>query len=270
MPSRSIELARHPINGVVAHLNRPPLDEEEGPPRDPYDVAGTEFPLGVRGYDRAAVDAYLEEVQRLLDDLRASSSPPHAVRRALDEVGEETSSILRGAHDAADELTSRSQSEADRRAEESERSASTTIAAAETRAHQLDQEAARRIEDAKQSAEEIRAAAEVQVCELDKDTDRIWAERQRLLDDVERTSRLLLEVSEAASRRFPAEEEQGEAPVRSPSAADDRGEADDPVAEDPEHEGEAAGHEAPAPWETIAFNALDATDEASPSERHAS
>ncbi len=34
--------------------------------------------------------------------------------------------------------------------------------------------------------------------ELDQDTGRVWAERQRLLDDVERTSRLLMKVSEAA------------------------------------------------------------------------
>jgi len=266
MPSRSIELARRPINGVVAHLNRLPLPEEEGPPRDPHTVAGTDFPLGVRGYDRAAVDAYLEEVQELVDDLRASSSPQHAVRRALDEVGEETSAILRRAHDAADEITSRSQAEADRRSEESERSANATLAAAEARAHELDQEAARRLEEARQSAEEIRAAAEAQVGELDKDTDRIWAERQRLLDDVKRTSRLLMKVSEAASRRFPAEEEaeEGQAPAVSASSAA----LDAP--EDPEPEAGPTAPEAPAPWETIAFDPLDPANEPSADEQHAS
>lgn len=237
MPSRSIELARRPIDGVVAHLNRPAFDEEPGPPRDPHDVARTDFPLGVRGYDRVAVDAHLEEVQRLVDELRAGATPSHAVRQALDEVGEETSAILRRAHDAADEITSRSRAEADRRDEESKRSETATLAAAEARAQQLDEEAAGRVEEARQSAVEIRAAAEAQVIELDKDTDRIWAERQRLLDDVERTSRQLLEISRAAAHRFPGEDE--------------------------------VAPEAPAPWETIAFDPLAEPDEPSPSEPQA-
>jgi len=195
----SVELTRRSINGVVGQLNRPPV-EEEGSLRDPRDVAGIGFPVGVWGYDRPAVDAYLEDVQRLVDDLRANEVPSDAVRRALDAVGEETSAILRGAYDAADEIALRSQEEADRRAVESEL-----------------------------SAEEIRAAAEAQMSELDQDIDRVWAERQRLLDDVERTSRLLMKVSEAASRRFPAEQEPGEAPGASPPSTGHPVQADDPA-----------------------------------------
>lgn len=263
MPSRSIEFARRPIDGVVAHLNRPAFDEEEGPPRDPHDVARTDFPLGVRGYDRAAVDAHLEDVQRLVDELRAGATPSHAVRQALDEVGEETSAILRRAHDAADEITVRSRAEADRRTEESERSATATLAAAEARAQQLDEEAARRVEEARQSAVEIRAAAEAQVIELDKDTDRIWAERQRLLDDVERTSGQLVEISRAASRRFPGEEETDDPALASEAASLD---APPQEGDDSPLPSEPAPPRAQAPWETIAFDPLEGAEEPSPSE----
>lgn len=206
MPTRSSELARRSISGVVALLDRPTSEEEE-PVGEPNGEERPEFPLRLRGYDRAVVDAHLDYVQILLDDLRAQSSPQHAVRRAIDTVGEETSAILRHAHDTADEITSRSREEAERRTAEAEQSAAAVRAAAEAHASQLADEARRRVEEAEQSAAEIRAAADAYVCQLDEDADRIWSERERLLDDAERISRSLLSVGEAARRRFPPEEQ---------------------------------------------------------------
>ena len=46
----------------------------------------TEFPVAIRGYDRAAVDRYVEHVNRLLAELEISSSPESAVRHALDDA----------------------------------------------------------------------------------------------------------------------------------------------------------------------------------------
>ena len=65
----------------------------------------TEFPVALRGYDRGAVDRYVEHVNRLLAELEISSSPESAVRHALDEVSEETRDILQHAHNTAEEIT---------------------------------------------------------------------------------------------------------------------------------------------------------------------
>src|SRR5919204_36617 len=54
------------------------------------DARGVKFPAAVRGYDRAAVDRYVKEVNRLIAELEISASPEAAVRHALDEVSEET------------------------------------------------------------------------------------------------------------------------------------------------------------------------------------
>ena len=82
-----------------------------------------EFPIGLRGYERAAVDRYVERVNRMLAELEMSSSPESAIRHALDEVSEETRDILQHAHQTADEITARSRSKADDRLQQAEREA---------------------------------------------------------------------------------------------------------------------------------------------------
>ena len=64
--------------------------------RDPLppEIRDPSFSASVRGYDRHAVDAYVERVNRLIAELQVSGSPRAAVRHALDRVGEQTSSIL--------------------------------------------------------------------------------------------------------------------------------------------------------------------------------
>ena len=75
---------------------RDPLPEEL---RDPS------FPAAVRGYDRRAVDAYIQNINRVVAELQVSGSPAAAVRQALDRVGEQTSGILRRARETAEEIT---------------------------------------------------------------------------------------------------------------------------------------------------------------------
>ena len=132
--------------------------------------------MALRGYDREAVDAYVEQVNQVLADLEARSSPQAAVRHALDQVGEETSGILERAHETADGITARSQAQA-----------------------------AERIERAEREAREIVRAAETQARMLDTDTDEIWQERKRLIDDAQRIADDLAELADAAARRFPPE-----------------------------------------------------------------
>src|SRR5947207_11492191 len=85
------------------------------------DAREVEFPVGLRGYERAAVDRYVEKMSRLITELEMSSSPEEAVRHALDEVSDETREILQRAHQTAEEITARSRAKADDRLQTAER-----------------------------------------------------------------------------------------------------------------------------------------------------
>jgi hypothetical protein len=75
-------------------------------PDDPVPVvADVDFPLVLRGYDRVAVDAYVRKTSQLVAELQATRSPDAAIRRALERVGAEVSSILQRAHETAEEIT---------------------------------------------------------------------------------------------------------------------------------------------------------------------
>jgi DivIVA domain-containing protein len=138
------------------------------------EIRSISFPSAMRGYDRDAVDAYVERVNRLIAELEISRSPESAVKHAVAQVSEETRGILERAHQTAEEITARSRSKADDRIQEAER-----------------------------DAEEIREAAEARVHELDADAEAIWAERLRLIEDVRDVAERLLAVADEAAARFP-------------------------------------------------------------------
>ncbi|HEY2652936.1 MAG TPA: DivIVA domain-containing protein [Solirubrobacteraceae bacterium] len=94
------------------------------------EVTGVEFSGSRRGYDRAEVDQYVERVSRIVVELEAMRSPDAVIERALADVGEETSAILRRARKAAEEII------ADAEANAGERSAH-----ADARARELREEA---------------------------------------------------------------------------------------------------------------------------------
>jgi DivIVA domain-containing protein len=152
----------------------PPVvrDEDIAGVRDPA------FPVALRGYDRDAVDDYVREVNRLIAELQVGQSPRSAIRHALDQVSEETRSILERAHETADEITARSRVQADDRLQWAEREARDAIQAA---------------------TERVQA--------LDADAERVWEERQKLIDDVRRVAAELVEVADDANVRYPSEPE---------------------------------------------------------------
>ena len=168
LPGGSAPGAAHPA-GVVP---QPPRvrDDDIAELRDPA------FPVALRGYDREAVDTYVDRVNRKIAELDAGRSPQAAIRHALDQVGEETSGILERAHETADGITARSRAQAEER-----------------------------LQRAKREAREIIEAAETRVRVLDADADDVWRERKRLIDDTQRVAAELAELAEAAERRFPAE-----------------------------------------------------------------
>ncbi|MGH2910021.1 MAG: DivIVA domain-containing protein [Solirubrobacteraceae bacterium] len=170
MPDQSSAASEHAIlQEITAPL--------ETLPDDPLALVGADFPTVMRGYDRHAVDDYVEQMTRLVAELHATRSPEAAVRRALERVGDQVSGVLQRAHQTAEQITAQSRAEAEDRLERARHEGASLIEAAERR-----------------------------VRELDADADRVWAERQRIISDAEALSGELLAVARDAADRFPAEE----------------------------------------------------------------
>jgi DivIVA domain-containing protein len=188
-----------------------------------------DFPVALRGYDRDAVDRYVEQVNRLIAELEMSSSPESAVKHALGEVSEEMRGLLQRAHETADEITARSRAEADDRVQAAEREAQekrevAAREAQETRetaqreaqdlrersereARELRETAAREAEQvraaAQRESEELREAAEARAGELDRNTQAVWEQRRRLIEDMRAVGQQLVELAEAEAERSP-------------------------------------------------------------------
>jgi DivIVA domain-containing protein len=140
------------------------------------------FPTALHGYDRDAVDEHIDGLEHELAQLLADRSPSAAVDAEIARVGEETSAILRVAHEQAAEIVRRAQAQADRC-----------------------------VTDAADNAVAITADANRKLRQLDSETDAVWAERVRLIDDVRSVATSLFSLAEDACDRFPEEAERGAA-----------------------------------------------------------
>jgi hypothetical protein len=199
MPDESTAATEHALlQEITAPLSTLPDDPVPA-------VADVEFPIVLRGYDRLAVDAYVKRTSQLVAELQATRSPEAAVRRALERVGEEVSGILQRAHEAASQITIQSRSEAEDR-----------------------------LGVSRQEAAQITAGAERRLKELDAETDRIWAERHRIVEDAQDLARQLLSLAESAAERFPAADDLGpDEPAEPPVPAEL---FDEEAGEEPEDE----------------------------------
>jgi DivIVA domain-containing protein len=172
------------------------MDEETQPtqarPPSPADVArrrfqrssaaeqvrSAEFPAALRGYDREAVDRYVEDVTRMVAELESRQTRDEVVQRALSDVGEQTAGILQRAHEAAEEITARARAEAEGT-----------------------------LQRAQAEAEATRRDAEAFAERLVIETRRLWADRQRLIEDVRALAdQVLATADEAAERVAPPRE----------------------------------------------------------------
>jgi cell division septum initiation protein DivIVA len=216
MPDESSAAEEHAIiQEVTAPLASLPADAVP-------EVSEADFPIVLRGYDRLAVDAYVKRTSQLVAELQATHSPEAAVRRALERVGEEVSGILQRAHDAAAQITAQSRSDAEDR-----------------------------LERARQEAMDITVEARRRLKDLDTETDRIWAERHRIVEDAQDLARQLLSLAEAAAERFPAADDEPDVtpfPDDRPTPAfngdDTTGDYADDQPEFGGHEGEQSPHHA--------------------------
>jgi DivIVA domain-containing protein len=131
------------------------------------------FPLTVRGYDRRAVDEFLEELRTLVADLEARQTREGVVQKALDELGEETAGILQRAHETADEIAARSRAQADGRLQRAER-----------------------------EAEIVKREADEYADQVVVDTRLLWDERQRLIEDIRHLADVVLGTADDAMERL--------------------------------------------------------------------
>jgi DivIVA domain-containing protein len=145
-----------------------------------WEPARKRFPTALHGYDREAVDAHLAALEREMGELRAQRSPVPAVEAEIERVGEETSAILRVAHEQAAEITRRAHSQADRC-----------------------------VSDAAANAVAMTEDAKRKLRQLDSETDAVWAERGRLIEDVRNVATALFSLAEDAADRFPEDGERG-------------------------------------------------------------
>jgi DivIVA protein len=148
-------------------------------------VTAPRFSIVRQGYDSAAVDDYLGELeQELIDldrelaELQARTPSGTKVAAEIERIGEQTSTILLAAHDQAQQTTSRAQAEADRC-----------------------------IADAASNAIAITEDANRQLRQLEADKNSLRAERARLLDDIRGLATTLSSLAADAADRFPSERE---------------------------------------------------------------
>jgi DivIVA domain-containing protein len=135
-------------------------------------IANREFPLAVRGYDRHAVDEFVQEVLALVSELEGRQTRESVVQRALDEIGEETAGILQRAHETADEIAARSRAQAEGRIQRAER-----------------------------EADMLREQADAYSEQVVVDTRILWEERQRLIQDIRQLADDVLATAEDAAER---------------------------------------------------------------------
>jgi DivIVA domain-containing protein len=204
----------------------------------PEDILNVSFPVSVRGYDRRAVDAHLERVNRLIAEVKAGASPRAAVRHALQQTEQQVRGLLERAREAGEEITASARQEADENSERAKAELAELVVSVSAGADATKAEAETLIANARTEAEDIlvrsrleaentlarsraeadeqlqrlqeelaalRDEAETRMRELQADTEAVWKERRQLLDDIRGKAGGLLELADAAAAREPAE-----------------------------------------------------------------
>jgi DivIVA domain-containing protein len=194
----------------------------------PAEIRNVSFPVSVRGYDRRAVEVYVQRVNRVIAELEVTRSPQAAVRHAVERVSEQTKGILQQARESAEQITDAAREEASQIIGSAKSEAAELVVGASTEADRLGAEAEQVLADAqteaagivaqanaeaderrRQAEEEIaalREGAQTRMQELQADTQAVWKERQELLDEIGGMAARLQEAARAAAGRFSHEE----------------------------------------------------------------
>jgi len=202
----------------------------------PQEILDVSFPVSVRGYDRRAVDAYITRVNRVIAELKVSASPPAAVRHALEQAEGKVQGLLQAARAAGEEITASAQQEAEESTARAKAEAAELVVNTSAEAERVKAEADELIANARTEAESTAAKAKAEaqntlaraqaeaderherlqeelaalreeagtrLRELQADTEALSKERRELLDDIRRMAGGLVDLADAAARRFP-------------------------------------------------------------------
>jgi DivIVA domain-containing protein len=203
----------------MAAQNEPPKQRKV-----PADVRNVTFPVGVRGYDRKAVEAYVKRVNRVIAELEVTQSPQAAVRHAVERVEEQTKSVLEEARNSAEKIVATAQSEADEIVAQAKAKAADLVVSASSESDRIRAESDERVAQAKAQAERIVAEAkataeqhrseaeqklaklheeaEARRTEVEADTATLWDRRHELLGDIDRMADQLHEAAREAAGRI--------------------------------------------------------------------
>jgi DivIVA domain-containing protein len=201
----------------------------------PHDLLDVSFPVAVRGYERGAVDAYVQRINRVIAELKVRSSPPAAVRHAVEEAEGTVQGLLNAAREAAGQITASAQREAEEHTATAKAEAARLTVDTSAEADRMKAEADEVMATARRDADQLRADAkaeaedivtraqaeadqrlkrfeeelaarrkegEARVRELQADTEVVMNERRELLQDIRTMSSELVELANAASARI--------------------------------------------------------------------
>jgi DivIVA domain-containing protein len=179
------------------------------------ELTGVEFSSSRRGYDRDEVDQYVERVSRIVVELEAMRSPDAVIERALADVGEETSAILRRARKAAEEIIADAESHARERNAAAEAQARELREDADRYNARLRAEGEQVLKDARAQAEEIATQAASEARRVREDADRyrdqvsshieqLAHERHRLIEDLRKLADQFHRTADRALEQIPS------------------------------------------------------------------
>jgi DivIVA domain-containing protein len=223
----------------------------------PAEIRDVSFPVSVRGYERAAVDAYVTQVQDVIAELEVTRFPEAAVRHALEQVGEQTRGILERAGEAVQEITVATRQEAEERTAHAKGEAEEIVAKAKTEADEIlsrskaeaeatigqsRKEAAEHLQRTEEEATALREEAEARLGELHADTETIRQERSQLVNEIRELGARVEEAASRADARFPPREpaESAEGGVPEHKLEAESVQRDAAAAED-SHDGKSSG-----------------------------
>lgn len=181
------------------------------------DVTGVEFSSSRRGYDRDEVDQFVERVSRIVVELEAMRSPDAVIERALADVGEETSAILRRARKAAEEIIADAETQAEERTAAAEAQARERGEDADRYSARVRAEAEEVLNDARSEAQEIRAQADADAGRVRSEADRyrqqvsthidqLAQDRHRLIEDLRKLADQFHRTADRALEQIPNHE----------------------------------------------------------------
>ena len=178
-------------------------------------MTGVEFSSSRRGYDRNQVDQYVERVSRIVVELEAMRSPDAVIERALADVGEETSAILRRARKAAEEIIADAEAQAGERTANTENQARALREDADRYSARVKADGEQALADAQAQGEQITAQAGAEARRVREDADhyrdqvsshidQLARDRHRLIEDLRKLADQFHRTADRALEQIPS------------------------------------------------------------------